>query len=955
MTDSRRKRLYDLWEEVDSLPPDQRQQRLEELRAHDPTLTSEVERLLSHECSSEEFRQSLAASARRVQSAPLRTGTAVGRYLVEDRIGGGASGDVYSGVNQLTEQPVALKFLAVVGDGQIGHEELQREARALGRLTHPNIARLYGIERAEDGTPVIVMERVDGRPLNEYVADAIPSFKERIRLFRSICSAVEAAHASLIVHSDLKPENILVDDHNRPKLVDFGIALYLEEHAQHARGMTLQYASPEQVEGKQIDARSDVYSLAVILYELVTGTRPYTAEDRESLREAILNEQPKPASLFLRGRERGSGETNSACLPPRGLVADLDLILCHALEKDPARRYQRIRDLSDDLQNLLDHRPVSAHRPSLRYAARKFVRRHPLGVSISIAAFVFLATFAVVTKVQAHRIAVERNKAAEVEAFLTDLFHRADPTEPQNRDLTIREILDTGVRKLTTEDPNIDPEVQAYLLATIGNVETTLGFFDLAKPILRKALALDRDLSGNGSLETARVLDVLGMLYVYRNNLRAGQTALSEALAIRERRLGPNDPVVATTLNNLALAFEQQGLYDQALTRLDRALKIRSSLGLDDADTLQILANIGRVLRKMGEFKEAEPYLRRALAAQVRLFGDDDLRVASTKNNLGELLVKLGRYDEAKAILTDALAVRRKVLGPENIAVAATISNLGLASFHLHNFVEAKDQFQESLRIFEMQTPPNPAEAIVRMNLGVTLLTLGDLDSAEKLLEHSLRRFTAAFGPRYPLIGHARRSLATIHYKQGKVLAAEAEFRQAVAFDSEVLGPDHPTTAEATHGLAKILYNQRRYREAIPLLRDALESRRHHFPPDHPLLLESLLVTAQALLESGDPASARPLLAERQAILEHQSPGDASNLAYTDCLLAICDARLEPDPQLTTHLGCCLEAIKAMSKTKPISSRRALTEVISLLSKSGHDKEAAPYRQLISSLGAETN
>src|SRR5688500_3990721 len=426
----------------------------------------------------------------------------IGPYRILRELGQGGMGVVYlaARADEQFRKRVALKVIRSGGASEEVVRHFKRERQILAGLDHPNIARLLDGGTTDDGLPYFVMEYIEGEPLLEYCDSRKLPVAERLKLFQAICSAVQYAHRNLVVHRDIKPGDILVAEDGSPKLLDFGIAKLLnpelagEALIATAMSMTPTYASPEQARGERITTATDVYSLGVVLYELLTGHLPYRLLSRQPLEilKAISEQEPEKASTAI---ERAENKLQ------RRLRGDLDNILMLALRKEPPRRYASVEAFSDDIRRYLEGLPVKARQPTAAYRTGKFLRRHVAGVAASAVFVGLLIGFAAAMAVQSARVTRERDLAEQeraaaqqeretaqrVSAFLVDLFRVSDPSRSRGETITAREVLDRGTTKIATELKD-EPEVRATLMSTMGTVYSNLGLYDKALSLLEEAL-----------------------------------------------------------------------------------------------------------------------------------------------------------------------------------------------------------------------------------------------------------------------------------------------------------------------------------------------------------------------------------------------------------------------------------------------------------------------------------
>jgi serine/threonine-protein kinase len=720
-----------LFHQISALPEPQREAAITRLAGPDDALAAEVRSLLEHFARAQGFLQHPALGSdfallpAAPGSAPERgrhdemVGQTIDRYRIEQRIASGGMGTVYLAVraDQQFMQRVALKIVKRGMDTEDILQRFRRERQTLAALEHPNIARLLDGGATSSGQPYLVMELVEGEPIDAYCDRRRASLDERLELFLVVCEAVRHAHQNLVVHRDLKPGNILVTAEGTPKLLDFGIATVLDptgaRQATSAaeRRLTPEYASPEQLAGAGATTTFDVYSLGVILCELLCGRGPYrfATHTLPDIERAVATGPGVPSELVRQGAPRGElveaarARRSTPEHLARALRGDLDTIVLAALRHEPARRYPSVERLATDVRAHLDHQPVSARRDTLAYRASKFVRRHALATTLALLSLALLVTgvaaFAWQTRVarqQRDEAELARARGESVTGFLEHMLESPDPARA-GPTVTVREILDEAARRLDGELED-QPLVQASLRSTIGRTYLALGLF------------------------------------------REAEAELRAALREKSERLGTRHPEVARSRSDLASALYSVESYEEAADLLQSAAEaFRSSNGAGSAEEAVVLSSLGAVRRAQGRIDEAERLHREALDLRTRRSGRDSLEVAESLNNLANVLQERARYSEAEPLLEEALSIRRAHLGPKHPLVAQSMDNLAELLQRKGALDEAETLRWEALDLeLELLGPDHPDVALTRRRLALLLIPRGELAQAEELLRQSL-------------------------------------------------------------------------------------------------------------------------------------------------------------------------------------------------------------------------
>ena len=766
MTPERWRWLQEIFHGAAGLEPAEQQAYLDDACAGDAELRQEAGALIASGRNAADLPDQVrrAASAALGSAPPM--GTRTGPYRIVKEIGQGGMGRVFLAVrdDDQFQRRVAVKIAHAAQAPEL-LSRFRSERQILAALDHPNMARLLDGGTTEDGVPYLVLEYVEGEPIDRYCdAQQLP-VPERLQIFRAVCAAVHYAHQNLVVHRDLKPANVLVTPDGTPKLLDFGIAKLLKPEllaqapllttALH-RPMTPEYASPEQMRGEPVTTVSDVYSLGVLLYELLTGCRPLRLEGQgptEFARIVSEVEPERPSVAVLWPAERADGRTaeersRSRRTSPeklrRMLEGDLDNIALMALRKAPARRYASADQLADDLRRQLEGLTVRARKDTIRYRTRKFIRRNRYWVGTAAAFFALVTAFGINRAQLARALAEQRDQARQeaetaqhVALFLQDVFRLADPDEEHARTVTAREILDRAAERLGPPGQE-RPEVHAALLDTIGNVYRHLGLYSRAEPLLQQALDERRVTLGEDHLDTALSLLHMGELRREQSRPVEAETLLRSALRTRERLLGARHLATAEALEALGVALRDQRKSAEAESLLRRALAIREAAAGNDPEVASTLDRLAEVLDDKGELAEAEAVTRRALEISRRRPGDH-LDIARYLGRLGAILRRSGELKAAEAPLREALATRTRLLGPDHPIVALNLDNLANLLRDRGELASAEPLYRRSIGIYERVVGEDHLGlAAVRADLADLLLKQGRLDEAEELFQRSL-------------------------------------------------------------------------------------------------------------------------------------------------------------------------------------------------------------------------
>lgn len=680
----------------------------------------------------------------------LLVGKRVGPYDIVRLIGYGGMGAVYEGVRADDDfaKRVAIKFLRPGMGSEVAIRRFRYERQILATLNHKNIAALHDGGVTVDGQPYFVMEYVEGTPITRYCADERLPVRERISLFRQVCAAVQHAHQQLIVHRDLKPGNILVTADGTVKLLDFGIAKLLREgegpeQLPMTRGgvrvFTPEYASPEQVRGLALAPASDIYSLGVILFELLAGRRPFSTDGKllaEIEREICTVPATRPSAVLTSDAATTFGDGDAQRVRRR-VSGDLDAIVLTALAKEPALRYGTAEQLNTELRRWLDGHPVTARRAWLGYRMRKFVGRHRYEVAAVTLAVVALIGGIVTTARQARIARREAAKAAEVNEFITTMLSAADPGS-RGRDVTVREVLDQAAKDVQRR--TMDPEVEAQIRHTIGQTYNGLGLYDSSEVHARRAFELRRQVYGRLNPLTAITLSYVAAAAEARGAFVEAESLARENVAMWREMKKPDPAELATALDNLARMIEQQGRLDEAMKVKLESIGIRR--GADSASRASLpfsLNNVAVSYIYQGRYAEAESLTREALAMQKELTGPTSPAYGELLKSLSSVLDEQGPSAESDSLIEQAVVVMRAALGPEHPNYLRVLLNLAQHRFMLGDMKGALAAATEVVpHIGKSLSEGDATAAAILQVQGLALDSLKRFDEAEAPLRHSL-------------------------------------------------------------------------------------------------------------------------------------------------------------------------------------------------------------------------
>jgi len=749
---------------------------------------------------------------------------------------------------------VALKLIKAGMYDEAVVQRFQAERQSLAIMDHPAIAKVFEAGATPQGQPYFVMEYVPGLPITEYCDQKKLKISDRLELLVQVCEGVQHAHQKAIIHRDLKPANILVvevDGKPVPRIIDFGLA---KATTPHLAGETIfthlghfvgtpGYMSPEQADPDvvDIDTRTDVYSMGVVLYVLLTGLQPFETKQRqkqpidELLRKLREEEPPRPSIKVGSDRDTSTATAEARGTEPRQLASllrgDLDWITMKALERDRARRYGAPSELAADIRRYLNHEPVEARPASASYRLRKYVRRNRVAAAVVAGLVLLLAAFSVLQALQLRRITRERDRATHerdratrITDFMTGMFKVSDPGEARGNSVTAREILDKASKDMETGLAK-DPEVQAQMMQVMASTYLNLGLNARAHELAKHAFDARMSLLGPDDPKTLESMTQLGRVLDHEGHEPEAEKMEREALAEERRILGPDDPLTIETMSSLAWIVQAQGRFDEAekLTREVIAIATRR-LGPGSTQVLGAMSSLSAVLWNQGRYAEAEQAYRQLFDVYGRTLGPDHPGTLNVMSNLAVTIQTEGRFSEAEQMYREVLTKEQRVLGPEHPAILGTMFNLASLLANEGRHAEAEKLYRETLAI-QLRTlgPEHPRTLLTKDDLADELFNEGHVEEAEKLHREALVAMVRVIGPEHPSTLVCQSGLAKDLIREGHYREAEKIAQQAFEADLRTLGPQHPYTLHALQQLGTALAYTHRYAEAGKLFRDTIE------------------------------------------------------------------------------------------------------------------------------------
>lgn len=805
----------DRWAEIQALfhdalavEPEQREALLSQA---DPQLRAEVTSLLQAHYDDPDFLEAPLTNAEWMEDAAVER---IGPYQLVRPLGEGGMGRVYL-ARQETDAFTRFVALKVVKRGMDTEEVLRRfdaERRILASLRHSNIAQFLDAGATADGRPYFVMEFVDGERIDDWVSRTQPPLRQRLSVLRTLCGAVQHAHQNLVLHRDIKPGNVLIDIDGTPKLVDFGIGRLLDPAADGtrthaaARRLTPEYAAPEQFGTEVVTTAADVYSLGVLLFELLTDQRPWQ-DDR-----TVDSVTPRPSDVVTQDDARPLAERTRL---RRTLRGDLDNIVAMAMHPEPARRYASAAALASDLERYLAGRTVRARADSWGYRTAKFVTRNPWLVATAATLLIGSTTFAATARSQARTLERERDKAREVQGFLLETFGASTAEGAEGDSVSVRQLLDSQTEVASVAFDG-DPELQGAMLGVLADAYERLGLYERADSLARVALDLHQQVHTGDHADVAAALNLLGWVEHQRGELDEAVQHLQASVSMWRRLSGEGEEGLSRALNDLGSVHDQAGRMDEAEPLLREALALRSeSAGPLDRSVAITSSNLAVLHYRRGEYAAADSLGQMALDALRASVGPDHRRTFIAQSNLATFRWVAGDLDGAAVLHEDLLERHTRTSGGRNARTASAMVAYASLMRAQNRHAEAAEMLSEAL-VIQMEVFGSPHRDIgnTARILGVVLQRLGRNVEALASFEHALAVHREVFEAGHPLIGEALVGVAIANAELGGYPAAVSALEEAIGVFEAQSGPNDDRTADARLRLVEVLIDAGRDEEA---------------------------------------------------------------------------------------------------------------------------------------------
>ena len=899
-------------EALEKHTPQERSAYLCEVCGNDTDLREKIENLLKAHSEAGNFLDAPILEAQVDLDIPLTEmpGTVIGRYKLLEKIGEGGMAVVYMAEQEEPiRRQVALKIIKLGMDTKSVIARFEAERQALALMDHPHIARVFDAGATETGRPYFVMELVKGLSITEYCDQNNLSTEQRQSLFIQVCSAVQHAHQKGIIHRDIKPSNVMVTLHDGqplPKVIDFGIAKATNQKltektlfTRYAQMIgTPAYMSPEQAEMSDldIDTRTDIYSLGVLLYELLTGTPPFSEEELRQagyleIQRIIREQEPTKPSTKLStlgdtlaevARQRGS----TPDLLRKSVRGDLDWIVMKALEKQRNRRYDTAAELAADINRHLNNEPVQAAAPGFIYRAQKFTRRHRISVLVGM--LVILAILVIVSALSISTVLIWREQGrtrrafekeqkalrletrarmvaereirisrAVVDFLNNDLLASVSPSRALGRQVMVMDVLNAASEKIKGRFQN-EPLIEASIRRTLGSTYKTLGNYSAAEAHYERNLSINLEELGQEHNNTLTSMGDLAELYRLQGKLDQARDLYEKLMEISPRVLGPEHPHTMTFMNNFALVCHQQGRYSQAEELYLKSYETRKNqFGEEHAHTMTSMSNLGGLYCDMGQYEKAETMLLKAFEIHKRVLGFEHPDTLMLMSNIAGLYQAQAKYEQTESLLLTILPIQKRILGPTHPGTITITNNLALLYTHQERYDEAEPLYEQVLEVNTSKLGEEHQYTMAAMNnLAELYRDQKRYDESEQLHTRAYKLKVRVLGREHPDTLAAMNNLAEVYKDQGRYDDAETMHLETLEISKRTLGEQHPNTLSTMNNLAMVYMFQHEFQKAETLHLRTYELRQQLLRPGHPYIARSIrhLIDLYTALEKPEEA-----------------------------------------------------------------------------------------------------